>query len=154
MGPFRFSVLTSRQPLQPHRIPIPYPQPNASPENYLQNEIKVIQSDTLARRIANRLGPLPEPKPGALGNLLRSMEKMLGASSAKRVPDPIKIAEQRVRGIKSALTVRTSLQSQVVDVFFDAPDPALAAKGANAAASEFIGMNREARTQLVQDTTE
>ena len=36
----------------------------------------------------------------------------------------------------------------------DAARPETAAKGANTAAAEFINLNREARLQLVQDTTE
>jgi uncharacterized protein involved in exopolysaccharide biosynthesis len=30
--------------------------PNTTPENYMQNEVKLIESDTLARRVADKLG--------------------------------------------------------------------------------------------------
>ena len=98
--------------------------PNASPENYLQNEVKLLESDTLAGRVADRLqiGPLPQYR--------------------------------RIGLVKKALTVRTSLQSQVIDVFYKDRDPQKAARGANAVATEFMNLNREARFQLVQDTTE
>lgn len=35
--------------------PISASLPNASPENYLQNQVKVLESDTLAKRVANAL---------------------------------------------------------------------------------------------------
>src|SRR5579863_164708 len=100
--------------------PISPALPNASPENYLQNQVKLLESDTLAKRVSNIIGTLPENNPGGI----------------------------------SGLTVRTSLQSQVVELFYDAHDPNFAARGANAAASELIDLNREARLQLVRDTTE
>src|SRR5437667_1351172 len=41
-------------------VPVSQLLPNASPENYLQNEVKVLNSDTLARRVAEELGPAAE----------------------------------------------------------------------------------------------
>ena len=35
--------------------PITASLPNASPENYLQNQVKVLESDTLAKRVADAL---------------------------------------------------------------------------------------------------
>ncbi|HTQ55157.1 MAG TPA: polysaccharide biosynthesis tyrosine autokinase [Bryobacteraceae bacterium] len=98
--------------------------PNTSPENYLQNQVKLLESNTLARRVADRMGigPMPDQK--------------------------------RVDLVRKALRVRTSLQSQVIEIFYADRDPVRAARGANAAASEFMNLNREARWQLVQDTTE
>ena len=38
--------------------------PNASAENYLQNQVKVLESETLARRVARKLPPPPrQPAP-------------------------------------------------------------------------------------------
>src|SRR5207249_8192715 len=37
--------------------------PNATPENYLQNQVKVLESETLAKRVANKIGAQPESKP-------------------------------------------------------------------------------------------
>lgn len=124
---------------------------NASPEDYLQNEVKVLESDTLARRVAEKLGPLPEPKPGLIHSLLAGILPSLFSAEPRGEQER---QEQQIRRIKNAITVRTALQSQVIELYFDAPDPALAARGANAVAAEFQSLNREARFQLVQDTTE
>lgn len=106
----------------------------ASAVDYLQNEVKVLESDTLARRVAQQLGPdvaIMARKPG------------------RELTD-----QQQVKTIEKALTVRTGLQSQVMEVFFDAPDPAMAARGANAVTTAFVELSQEARSQLVQDTTQ
>ena len=106
----------------------------ASPGDYLQNEVKVLESDTLANRLARQLGSTLLERPGA--------------------PQLDLTPEQLMHRLEKAITVRTGIQSQVMEVYFDAPTADLAAKGANAVTGEFINLNREARNQLVQDTTE
>jgi len=64
------------------------------------------------------------------------------------------VEQRRVKNVQKALSVRTSLQSQVIELFYDAPDPQLATRGANSAVSELISLNREAGWQLAQDTTD
>jgi succinoglycan biosynthesis transport protein ExoP len=103
-------------------IPVSPTLANATAEQYLQNQVKLLQSETLARRVAERLSP--------------------GAG------------EKSMKAVKSAIKVQPSLQSQVIELFYDALDPEDAARGANAAAREFIALNREARDELVRDTTE
>lgn len=137
-----------------HEITPVSPLPNASPEDYLQNNVKVLESDTLARRVVTQLGPVSEDKPGALMIQLSRLKRALGFGSKPQVRDPQKLSEQRMRSVKNAISVHTSLQSQVIEVYFDAPNPTLAARGANAAVTEFMNLNQEARWQLVQDTTE
>lgn len=107
----------------------------ASAVDYLQNEVKVLKSETLARNVAAQLGPALDSKAGVRA----------GNQS---------IDEQRIQRVQDALTVRTGLQSQVIEVFFNAPNPTLAARGANAVTSELIDLNQKARWQLVRDTTE
>jgi succinoglycan biosynthesis transport protein ExoP len=113
---------------------------NASSADYLQNEVKVLESETLLRRVNRQLGLSPRDKPEPLHDLLGLVKKAAALLSAPAAASPI--------------SVRTGVQSQVIDVFFDAPDPVLAARGANVSVSEFMNMNREARQQLVQETTE
>jgi capsular exopolysaccharide synthesis family protein len=122
--------------------------PNSTPENYIQNEVKLIESDTLAKRVADKLGISDQE--GALAALvehLRNQFSFLGPAATTE-------EERRIKIVQKALSVRTSLQSQVLELFYEAPDPNLAAQGANVAASEFVNLNREARYQLAQDTTD
>lgn len=106
----------------------------ATPSDYLQNEVKVLESDTLANRLVQQNGAALLERPGA---------------------PPLDLTpDQLMHRIEKAITVRTGMESQVMEVYFDAPTAALAAKGANDVTSDFIELNREARNQLVQDTTE
>jgi capsular exopolysaccharide synthesis family protein len=130
--------------------PISTAVPNASPENYLQNEVKVLESETLAERVADALGIDGRPTVSRLDNTLGSVGKWFPAMHAPEESNQAR----RIKKVQSALTIRTSLQSQVIEVFFDAPNPEQAARGANAAVAAFVALNREARQQLVKDTTD
>ncbi len=130
------------------------PVPNASPEDYLQNEVKILESDTLARRVASKLPPPPPERHGPLHPIRMWIENQIDSLAVYRDRHELSPDEKIVQGVKNALTVRTALQSQVIELFFDAPNPSLAARGANIAASEFVDLNSEARSQLVQDTTD
>ena len=124
---------------------------NVDTDIYLQNQVKILESETLARRVADKLGLQAKAgsQPGGIRLALSQIRDTLGLR-----PQPIPPDEQRTRMVRSSLTVRTGLRSQVLEVFYDAPDPDLAARGANAAAAEYVALNREAQWQLAQDTTE
>jgi len=118
--------------------------PNSTPENYLQNEVKLLESETLAKRVADKLGESAEDQRQGLARALAHLLR----------PPRMTPEQQRIKNVQKALSVRTSLQSQVIELFYDAPDPHLAARGANSAVSEFISLNREAGWQLAKDTTD
>jgi capsular exopolysaccharide synthesis family protein len=124
---------------------------NGPGEAYLQNELKVLESQTLARRVANRLeiesaqSPGPPVSPSPLSKLLARLDRGRLSPSAD---------DLRIKAVERALTVRSSLKSQVVEIFFDSPDPARAAAGANSVVSEYVAINREAQLNTAHDTTE
>jgi uncharacterized protein involved in exopolysaccharide biosynthesis len=101
---------------------------SAESESYVPNELKILQSESLARRVADRLDPQGRRSPSA--------------------------DDLRIRAVQGALTVRSSLKSQVVEIYFESRDPERAALGANTVVSEYVAMNREAQLGLAQDTTE
>jgi capsular exopolysaccharide synthesis family protein len=117
---------------------------NAPTEAYLQNELKILQSETLAKRVADRLGLQTAQSPPS------SWRSPFGISLGRRTPSP---DELRIKAMEKSLTIRSSLKSQVVEILFDSPDPVLAARGANTVVSEYVAINREARLETVQDTT-
>jgi capsular exopolysaccharide synthesis family protein len=130
--------------------PVSSALPNASPENYLQNEVKLLESDTLAKSIAAVIPPAPKQAPGLIGSMMSDVRNEIPALAPRPMPED----EARIQSIHQALTVRTSMQSQVIELFYDASDPATAALGANTAASSFIALTKEARSQLINDTTD
>jgi polysaccharide biosynthesis transport protein len=136
-------------PLMREITPVSSVVPNATADNYLQNEVKVLESRTLAVKVADGLGVTPPPPSKDWLTVTMGSVKKFVAGSEEISPE-----ERRVEVVQQALSVRTSLQSQVVELFYDDKDPAFAARAANTAAGTFIEMNREARAQLVQDTTE
>jgi len=124
---------------------------NPTGEAYLQNEIKVLESETLASRVANRLDveilqtPAPVPSTAPFSRLLARLGRGRRSLSAD---------DLRTTAVERALTVRGSLKSQVVEIFFDSPDAARAAFGANLVVAEYVAINREAQQSMAHDTTE
>src|SRR5665213_1413278 len=118
--------------------PIAAALPNASAENYLQNQVKMLESDTLALRVANTLG---EPtRPGFRRSPLDTLRRVYQNLRQIVTPYHETDVERRIRQVKEALGVRTTLQSQVIEISFDSYDPQQAARGANAARSALVEM--------------
>src|SRR3954469_19296171 len=109
---------------------------NASAEAYLQNQLKILQSETLARRVAQGLQLAPERSRRAPSRLLSRVLERLGVPAQRRLSPE----EARTTKVIKGTTVRSSLQSQILEVLFDSPDPALAAMVANAIASEYVAL--------------
>ena len=132
--------------------PIAAALPNASAENYLQNQVKMLESDTLALQVADMLGEPARPvsRRSPLDMLRRGYQNLRQIVTPYHETD----TERRIRQVKEALGVRTTLQSQVIEISFDSYDPQEAARGANAARSALVEMNREAREHLIDDTTD
>lgn len=121
--------------------------PGASVDNYLQNQVKLLQSDTLAMRVADQIGKkAPESRTGPAGRVL----EYFGLREPRRESAELR----RKNAVKKALNVHTSLQSQVIELNYDAANPFDAAKGANFVASEFIALNREARDAMISESTD
>jgi polysaccharide biosynthesis transport protein len=122
---------------------------NATAQNYLQNQVKVLESDTLARSVANQLngeGVRRTPK------LSERAVLYLTKRGINLIPPPASMAI-RPRDVHNALSVDTSLQSQVIEVLYDDPNAEVAARAANLAVDDFIELNQQARAQVVEDTT-
>jgi capsular exopolysaccharide synthesis family protein len=122
---------------------------NATPERYLQNQVKLLEGETLARRVAVKLG-IGMPKPSWLESRLDQLRKLAGIAPHR----PMTADDYRIYSVQKSMTVRTSLNSEVLEVLFDAADPYTAAKGADLVASEFAALNLEQRWQRVSDTTQ
>lgn len=122
---------------------------NATAQNYLQNQVKVLESDTLARSVAGQLngqGVMRTPK------LSERAVTYLSKRGINLIPPPKGLAV-RPRDVHNALNVETSLQSQVIEVLYDDPNAEVAARAANLAVDDFIDLNQQARAQVVEDTT-
>jgi succinoglycan biosynthesis transport protein ExoP len=124
---------------------------NGTGEAYLQNEIKVLESETLARRVANRL-EIEVTQSSALAPSSAPFSRLLSLLGRGRLSPTAD--DLRTRTVEQSLTVRSSLKSQVVEIFFDSPDAARAATGANLVVAEYVAINREAQQNTAHGTTE
>ena len=115
----------------------------------LMRNVKRMISRLIDARVAAKLG-IGEPKPNWLESSLDQVRKLLRLAPHR----PMTADDYRIYSIQKAMKVRTSLNSEVLEVFFDAPDPYTAARGADLVASEFSTLNMEQRWQRVRDTTE
>jgi len=136
----------SNEGLYRELTPVSPQLPNAPPEHYLQNQVKLLRSDTLALRVGEKLGIKPVEQSGGLGIGLL-IGKKLGAVDA--TPE-----QQRIRAVQRAMDVKTSVNSEVMEVYFRSTDAVKAATGANTIVEEFIELNKEYRHQHVTATTE
>lgn len=119
---------------------------NAPAENYLQNQVALLRSDTLARRVAEKLGIGVTPPP-AWARFLAPYHRLTGQTPAS--PE-----QARLLAVQHALDVRTTRNSEILEIHYSASTPARAAQGADTVAAEFIALNREHRDALVESTTE
>lgn len=115
-------------------------------DSYLQTQIGILQSDNLVRRVITRL------------NLAQSLNayhpRGLVAVRQKYFPTAAEgpIAGEKIFDlVKGNLTVRQSRLNDLIEVFYDSPDPNLAANIVNALIDEYQQQNLETRWQSSQN---
>jgi succinoglycan biosynthesis transport protein ExoP len=123
---------------------------SAPSEAYLQNELKILQSESLALRVANQLDQHSAKRPGSARSSSPFTRLRTYFDRGRRSPSA---DDLRIGAVQGALTVRSTLKSEVVEIYFDSSDPERAALGANTVVSEYVAMNREAQSRLAKDTT-
>jgi capsular exopolysaccharide synthesis family protein len=118
--------------------------PNASsPESYVQTQAEMLQQDALVKRVASMVNAaewpdyLPEP------GLLDRVRSLVG--SAPSAPSSNILA-----AVKRNLKIRSSRDSRIITIVFDARDPGHAADFANTLASVFIEQSVESRRQAAE----
>lgn len=128
---------------------------NYAIEPYLQTQIKLLQTDALIGRVADRLHLDQRPEfqtstsnAGAIARWFPSSKASIG--SADKHPGSRR--EQLVRKLASNLNVRLSGQTRIVEVLFEDANPALTADFANTLADEFISQTLDRRVSATQHT--
>jgi len=143
---------------------------NASGTDYYRTQYKIIESRTVAREVIRRLHLdkseefFPKPKDDLISNLKRSIQETIAfwkdsIASLLRTEEkatPKTIAEYEpdsslVYDFISRIEVNPIHKSRLVDVNFQAKDPALAATILNTLANAYIDQNLETKLRAVQD---
>ena len=119
-------------------------------ESYFQTQIQILQSESVLERVVN--------KP-AIAQALAQQEteerrfdwrKFLGIPQNPPRPDRQHLIEQTA----SQLSVRSSDQTRLVQVYFDARNPRLAADFANTLVNEFVEQSHQMRWESTERTGE
>ena len=124
--------------------------PAGQTDPYFQTQVQILHSESLLKRVVD--------KPAIAEALAQQETKIRGVDWRKYLGIPRRPArrdyEQSIEQIASRLTVRSSGESRLVDVYFDAEDPQLAANFANTLIKEFVEQSHEMRWESTQRTAE
>src|SRR5467141_1361818 len=122
----------------------------ASPESYVETQVKILQSESLLERVIDKLNLDQErPATGCRGFASR-VQRMFAWSKTSQVAK----REELLHRAERNLTVRASGNSRLLEVMYESPDPKLAADFANTLVSEFIVQSQEMRWKSTQRTAE
>jgi polysaccharide biosynthesis transport protein len=121
-----------------------------TPETYVETQVKLLQSDSLLDHVIDKLN-LQKDSPLTKWQVLTSrVRRMFDRSESSPLTD----REDLIKKIQRNLTVRTSGNSQLLEVLYESPDPQLAADFANTLVSDFIEISQEERWKAAQGTSE
>ena len=109
-------------------------------DSYLETQYKVLQSETLARRVVDELH-------------LDQVKEFNPNSDQTSAPGSL-TQQALVQAFKGRLSVEPILQSRLVQVSFESQDPQFAAKAVNALAANYIQENLENRWEATQKASE
>ncbi len=116
-------------------------------DTYIQTQIKILQTESLAGRVADRLELPRRPEyrtPSRAWGFGRDQAAKTGIETTPR--------EAAVQKALQNLTVRLYGQTRLVEVLFEARDPALAASFANTLIDEYVAETLENRVATARQT--
>src|SRR6267142_6092421 len=121
----------------------------ASPESYVETQVKLLQSETLLEHVIDKLKLQSEQPTGWRGFTSRIRHALQFSK-----PSSLSEREKLIREIQRNLTVRTSGNSRLLEVTYESPDAQGAANFANTLVSQFIELSQEERWRSAQGTAE
>jgi len=122
----------------------------ASPESYVETQVKLLQSESLLEHVIDKLKLQNEQPKSGLRAFTWRIHRMLQFSDPSGLPE----REKLMREIERNLTVRTSGSSRLLEVTYESPDAKGAADFANTLVSQFIELSQEERWKAAQGTAE
>ena len=145
----------------------------ADPEPYYKTQYNILRSRGLARRIVRKLeiqnvpefaGRLPQPRGplaavaavrGRLKNAVAAIVSLVRPSAPAteaRAPDESAEEAGYVGALIGRIQVMPLQGTRLVDLYFDAADPAFAVRAVNVLAEEYVEQNLELRLQNIDKT--
>lgn len=127
---------------------------------YYQTQKEIIQSRTLAEDVVNRLQLWTQPEfdptreaPSRARLNLKLADWLPWLAQDEEPPTEEAVRKATVDAFMGRLGVEPVRNSQIIDVTFEANDPALSAEVANTVANAYIEAGLEARLSMVQKAT-
>jgi polysaccharide biosynthesis transport protein len=119
-------------------------------DSYFQTQVQILHSESVLGRVVDKPAiaqalTQQETKSRSLG-----WRKYLGIPKSPPRVD----REQLIGQVASGLTVRSSSDTRLVDVYFEAADPQLAADFTNTLITEFVDQSHKMRWESTQGTAE
>lgn len=121
--------------------------PDYSPEGVVQTQIKILQSNTLAKRVVQKVSS-SENQSAEPPNRMGAWKRVLGLPEEK----PENAKEQAIDYATRHTVVKAADNTRIVEVTVDSPDRNIARDFANAMASEYIEQNLESRWKTTEHT--
>ena len=123
---------------------------SATPETDLQTQVQILQSESVLERVIAKLNLAQRfAEENAMGRLA-AWRKLLGLPEPPSPPT----REDLLRRVAKNLTIQAEPKTRLVEIFFNSPDPQLAADFTNALTAEFIQQNLDSRWKTTQQTGE
>jgi capsular exopolysaccharide synthesis family protein len=116
------------------------------PLNDVPTQIRILQGKTLIERALNKAGMAQSEDAASAATETASWRRLLPGKENDR--------DTLVERTEKRLKVSQSGQTRVIEVAFDATDPNVAARFANALTTEFIEQNLQARWEMSHRTTD
>lgn len=118
-------------------------------QDYYQTQYELLKSRSLAQRVINQLGLADVAPPPALFAEFREwlagwLPQTNAAEHPKQISDNERM-EQHIKAFLNALTIEPVRNSRLVKLYYDSPDPKLAAAILNTLVKNYVNMNMERR---------
>ena len=124
---------------------------SSSPAEYdLQTQVKILQSESVLERVIVKLNLAQRFAQESERSRLAAWRKALGLEESPRSL----ARDDLLRRVSKNLTIETEPKTRLIEIFYNSPDPQLAAEFANTLTAEFAQQNLEARWKSTQQTGE
>lgn len=123
---------------------------NSLDDTYLQTQIKVLQSESMAERVVAKEKLESRPELLEDTGIIAKLRERYGISQSPASPPHDRALRQVIENLK----VRPAGQTRVIEILYDCPNPQLAAAVANSVVDEYILRFLELRGSTNQSTTE
>ena len=124
--------------------------PTGPTEPYFQTQVQILQSESVLERVVDKPVITQALAQQETDKQRFDWRKYLGSAD---IP-PRRARQQLIGWLASRLTVRSSGETRLVQVYFEDRNPRLAADFANTLVSEFVEQSHQMRWESTQRTTE